>query len=286
MMAESIKKTGVTDDFVIVDLRRRREHNNVISFAAGRVHAFVSLLKCAISSNSHGIVSHPFNLWCALFIRLSARVSHYDDGVAYYCGAKTPHGIFPSLYARLSRTVSVRDLGKISYLEYLQHSGVATFYCLFPELVKILTKPTLVLVRPHVKESFGTSSNNVVAFLDSSPSIVSRINVARVIDTLHAVARGCVSGKIYFKRHPSSESSISRELRKMDWAIEMSGEFEAFVKERSLSRLYSIYSSATLSTYLLSPSTSLFCFTGEGLGDVAVALDEVFQRLGVKSIEV
>lgn len=245
------------------------------------------LTKTLLTKNSHVIVPHPFNPWFSLFIFASSRQSIFDDGIAYYYDAKIPNTIKCKIYAgiakKLNKGIHPKKLTNLTYKEYLETSTAEKYYCLY-EHKNSNNLPQQVLVTPKEHLPLHQEEGYIV-FLDSSKEISSKISSATIINTLkHNIESGKISN-IHYKPHPRSLSNTSEKLEKMEWAVRLDGDYEEFINNNRVIALYSIYSSATITTRMIQPSTKVYCFTNEEVRSIAGKVHDLFEREKIEFIE-
>lgn len=231
------------------------------------------------------IVPHFFSPWFSLVALASDEISFYDDGIAYYYASNTPCNFRSKIYfwlsSRHNRSNHIRDVGRITFLEYINNSRVKSFYALFPSHLPRMRVPVFDI--PFENRSRAKVSSGAIIYLDTAPSAIELIGPEQIMKTLKSLAQ--TNGeRILFKEHPRHKTVISAYLATQEWAEQIVEEYESFLVHTNIKTLICVYSSALLSTYMLSPTTELYSFTSNKMEATMGDLRNIYAAIGVKFI--
>lgn len=267
---------------IIISLDKKRDVKGKV---LNIIKALPLLAKCLFDKDSHAVIPHPFNPWFSLFTLASRKQSIFDDGIAYYYNAKIPNNLFCKIYLiisrKLNRSIKASSLKDATFRQYLESCSATNYYCIYPKTASI-NKVNTINVRPS--EAKNKLQGNYIIFLDTHKDVAKRINEDDIVSFLQKLSNSESLQKIYFKPHPRCPSPISEKLRLKPWAQELQVDYESFLDDHKIRQLYSIYSSATLTTKIIQPDSKLYCFTNDCLQSAIGQIHELFEQENVSFI--
>ncbi len=238
------------------------------------------IVKCFCDRDAQVVVPHVFNPWFSVFVSVASKRSFFDDGIAYYYDAITPRNFLTELYVWISRRANPRfsrdDLGEKTYAEYLMTSESVSFFCIYPDLIvdgcfnKVPLDP-----EGMAPDTPGAGS---LIYLDSRKEMVSFFNPGKIVSFLRNEMLKNGKEIVYFKPHPSQRSQVSSLLEEESWAVEVSQDYEEMLVDINVEALYSIYSSATISTSIIYPNVKLCCLTTGEIDSRVGEVRALFER--------
>ncbi|MCQ4277081.1 hypothetical protein [Stutzerimonas degradans] len=251
-----------SNNAVLIDVRRAGDLPGVKFAVKLYLLGIVALFRVLLDRRSHVVVAHPFNPWCALFIRFAQTVSVLDDGIAYYNNTATPVSWRARLYFFISGPVFRREgrkLGVIGYYDMLKEASIYSYYCICPEFFPPDNGLTNIVQLRLPKTTARAASRNTFVFLDSTSEAVRGYDCESVFGYL-ASRFSAGNDDFYFKPHPAGSGAISKKLEGCAWAKRISGSFEEFSEKHELVGLYSFFSSASMYVKMRSDGVKIYCF--------------------------
>lgn len=288
-IAQDIAVKMKVHDFNNISILRKKErgHDGILDLL---FIYFKFIFRIGFDRKSHLIVSHPFNPWVSFLLLFSRKVSFFDDGTAYYNNSKTPIGVFPKIYMLLAfkhfNSLKIESLGTDTYLDLIDKSKSKVFYSIFPDLmVNKITNRSISFVKCNLSYERDVDCDNpFLIFLDSSSEIISLLDHKKIINHLETIANNSISGKLLFKAHPSSRSILSDSLSNCSWAEELNENYECYISKNQIDSLFCIYSSAMISTRIISPKSKIYVYTNDELDIRYKELSDLVFHLDVKEI--
>jgi len=253
--------------------------------------ALMMLLQCWLNPQAVVVISHPFNIWLALFIRAANAVIAYDDGIAYYVATRLPRQrrakIYRAIVAKHFRWTDEGGKPVEDYRSMLASSRVLEMHAMYPDLLQDLPMPVVQIDLGRAFPPSETSADEPIAlYLDSAPEVPVELGVERVIDYLQSAAASHPSGTMWYRPHPSAVSKISQALAETPWARRLDGVFEEIVAARSIDALYSFHSSGALLVRHYNPDARIVNFTNKNLLTTETGAHQLFERIGAHEIAI
>lgn len=295
VIAKAISLGWCPSSYSIIDLRRRGNISSWRVLVAGRCCAIAKLVRCIFDSDSHALVSHPYNLWFSIFIRVSRKTSFYDDGIAYYNNSRVPRGLTPTVYALLSRKVNPKLNSfeeKFGYADILKTAKIEKYYCLYPELFSNCSDFFVSKIQSInsslsevVKSESKSTVDGVAILLDSMPEVAAHYD-ALALFKYFELRYSASNVKFYYKPHPAKSTLLSDLFSKASWVQDVDVGFEDFVAENKVLDLYSFYSSASIVARVYSSETKIHCLSSENAQGLFVGLAPLMKVLGAEELRV
>lgn len=269
-------------EYKLIDLRSK-----------GLVESLYLVCKVFFVKNKSVCLPHIFNLYCSLLYRFSKNIIIYDEGIAYYNNTVTPDFYRVRFYMMLagSKLIKGYSLGKDGYFDFLEYMSVEIVYLFYPNAIehgKIKKLKVLEIPVKNKKESNKEvlskrylNKERFFIFLDSHPDFVSKFDSGCIVNYLETISRDDTVRFLY-KRHPSGISPLGKELLSRMKISEVHGSFEEYLLNNRIDRVYSLYSSASITSKIINEEIDVFYFKCY-MGSYDV-LEQLFSKLGVVQI--